>query len=809
MNFQCPFCQSIVSVDNSDCGISVQCGSCGEVTTAPTSRISSGVVIGNDFIILEEIGRGGMGVVFLAHQISLDRRTALKILSPRYASNNEFITGFIKEARAAAKLNHPHIVQAYAVGEEDGIYYFAMEFVDGETMKSVLKRENIIPVDKALVIIQQVAEALDYAWKEQQLIHRDIKPDNIMLTKNGRAKLADLGLAKFAGEIDDANKDEVMGTPQYISPEHLTGMPMDIRSDIYSLGATFFHLVTGRFAFTGKDAVEIARKHIEEPLENPRAVNPAIPESVAAIIIRMMEKNPDARYQSAEELAEDIRMVRRGKAPAGGLAKPGTGGLVLRKPSPSGRTQASKTLTLTTQKTPSGTDLKTPGYSGIGLGTHSEIHPVYSQSTTSAIRKRKEKKAKMQVMLAGVAILICILGAAGFFIFQAITKKEAPKTKKTAKTAQVKPGQTKPGEQKPASPVQTPGATSSQPAAQTEIQKKLAEINALNSQSPVPKEQILNLCDNLFNSLAGAEPQDEADKNALESIKKIYAPLDEERKALAEEASKKQQEEELERQKKEEEARKAEEQQRLAEEAQKREAENKRLAEEAKKREAEEKELQRKEEYRKSLAKEKDNLIYRAMLATLKKDFDSASKGFDSALSEKNKTNVPSPEDAKKFSDWAAMMQNACKEAKKFNEKFFNCDTIIAGQKMELAIAPKKTEYLSIVKINNGEITVKDSSGKVFKALPITEQPSKQFRMLVSKVAKELNMTTEPFYFLLMRGEFELAKDFALNEDLKTLLSDIATSYIKQYLKYNPGDIKTMRTKYGRLEEFKKAISPE
>ena len=159
MRFQCPECGGIVSVDNSDLGTMVQCGHCSKIVTVPPSRVSPGCLVG-DFIIKSEIGRGGMGVVYLAHQISLDRPAALKVLADQYANNAEFVVGFIKEARAAAKLNHPHIVQAYAVGEDEGIFYFAMENIDGETMKSVLKREKIIPVGQALNILQQIAEAL-------------------------------------------------------------------------------------------------------------------------------------------------------------------------------------------------------------------------------------------------------------------------------------------------------------------------------------------------------------------------------------------------------------------------------------------------------------------------------------------------------------------------------------------------------------------------------------------------------------------------------------------------------------------------
>ena len=194
MRFQCPFCRGVVSAEDKQMGQDVQCGHCDEIVSVPNARLATGSVIG-DFALLEELGRGGMGVVYLAHQISLDRPAALKILQDSFANNAEFVVNFIKEARSAAKLNHPHIVQAYAVGEDEGIFYYAMEYINGDTMKDVLKREKIIPIDQAVTIIQQIAEALDCAWKEQKLIHRDIKPDNIILAKNNRAKLADLGLS--------------------------------------------------------------------------------------------------------------------------------------------------------------------------------------------------------------------------------------------------------------------------------------------------------------------------------------------------------------------------------------------------------------------------------------------------------------------------------------------------------------------------------------------------------------------------------------------------------------------------------------
>lgn len=310
IRFQCPECGGIVAIESGDLGTMVECGHCSKIVKSPADRVSPGSVIG-DFIIRREIGRGGMGIVYEAYQISLDRPAALKVLSDAYANNSEFVVGFIKEARAAAKLNHPHVVQAYAVGEDDGMFYLAMEFIDGETMKGYLKRQHIVEPLQAINIIQQIAEALSYAWTEQKLIHRDIKPDNIMLTSSGRAKLADLGLARVAGDVDDADKDEVMGTPQYICPEHLTGAPMDVRSDIYSLGATFYHFVTGRFPFEGSSAAEIAQKHITCKLTPAISVNKDVPQCVSMIIDKMMEKDPLMRYQDADSLVDDLRAARK------------------------------------------------------------------------------------------------------------------------------------------------------------------------------------------------------------------------------------------------------------------------------------------------------------------------------------------------------------------------------------------------------------------------------------------------------------------------------------------------------------------
>lgn len=328
MRLFCSKCQKAFSAAKPAEGSDVKCPDCGSVQHYPEAVPGPGVVVG-DFLIEKPLSKGGMGEVFLAKQISLDRPVALKVLQQKHVDDKEYVESLFREARAAAKLNHPHIVQAYAVGEDEGIYYFAMEFIRGETFKQILKREKTVEFTRAATVIRDIAKALDFAWREQKLVHQDIKPDNIMLDSNGFAKLADLGLAKVATNSEQGAEegDEVLGTPQYISPEQLTGVPTDVRSDIYSLGATFYHFVTGRFPYVGKTGDEIARMHIEAQLQPPKEVNKALPDALNRIIVKMMEKDINKRYQGADELVRDLDAYLRTASaapakPAVTLARP-------------------------------------------------------------------------------------------------------------------------------------------------------------------------------------------------------------------------------------------------------------------------------------------------------------------------------------------------------------------------------------------------------------------------------------------------------------------------------------------------------
>jgi tRNA A-37 threonylcarbamoyl transferase component Bud32/flagellar biosynthesis/type III secretory pathway protein FliH len=321
VRFECSHCRGILEIVDCEPGEAVACGHCGSAVAVPESRLASGAVVG-DFVLRKMLGHGGMGAVYLGHQISLDRPAAVKILQEEFAADEVYIQNFIREARAAAHLNHPGIVQAYAVGEDEGLYYFAMEYVEGSTLKQVLVHSGRMVPERALAIVTDVAEALDFGWRNQQLVHRDVKPDNIMLTASSTVKLADLGLARWGADSTE-NSGEVHGTPQYISPEQLLSQSADSGADIYSLGATFYHMLSGDFPFLGGSPTEIAEKHLFAPLVPLTEIVPDVPAALSQIIEVMMAKRPAHRYADTGELLEDLRRVGRGEPP---LRQPAPGG---------------------------------------------------------------------------------------------------------------------------------------------------------------------------------------------------------------------------------------------------------------------------------------------------------------------------------------------------------------------------------------------------------------------------------------------------------------------------------------------------
>jgi eukaryotic-like serine/threonine-protein kinase len=267
-----------------------------------------------DYEIREELGRGGMGRVYRARHLTLDRDVALKLLAERYSADEAYLQRFLKEARAAARLNHRNIVQIYDFGRVESAYYLAMEFVPGRSFGWFLRTSGKVTETDAIAVTRQACTALGVAHAAG-VVHRDVKPDNFILRQDGVVKLVDLGLAKSVA--DDQNLTQtgvVAGTPNYISPEQIAGVKdIDGRTDIYSLGATLFHLITGRPPYEGSSPMVIIAKHLHDELPDPRTVIPGLSDGICAVILKMMARERDMRYSNTREVDADLALLQSGQ----------------------------------------------------------------------------------------------------------------------------------------------------------------------------------------------------------------------------------------------------------------------------------------------------------------------------------------------------------------------------------------------------------------------------------------------------------------------------------------------------------------
>ena len=277
-----------------------------------------------------------MADVFLARDQLLDRPVAVKVLFPQFAAEPSFVERFRREAQAAANLNHPSIVAVYDWGEHDNTYFIVMEYVEGRSLAEIIKAEGTLHPDRAAEIAADTADALGFAHRNGT-VHRDVKGGNILITPSGQVKVTDFGIARAFGGGDELTQTgSVMGTATYFSPEQAQGKPVDPRSDLYSLGVVLFEMVTGRPPFVGESPVAIAYKHVQEMPPRPTSLNPAIPKPLEVIIARLLAKNPDQRYPSAEEVRADLRRFREGQPlmAMGGGAGPVAAAAPLQQPTP-------------------------------------------------------------------------------------------------------------------------------------------------------------------------------------------------------------------------------------------------------------------------------------------------------------------------------------------------------------------------------------------------------------------------------------------------------------------------------------------
>ncbi|WP_433745194.1 Stk1 family PASTA domain-containing Ser/Thr kinase [Paenibacillus amylolyticus] len=261
--------------------------------------------LGGRYEVIERVGGGGMALVYKAQDLLLNRNVAIKVLRQQFVHDEEFIRRFRREAQSAASLSHPNVVSIYDVGQEDDVHYIVMEYVEGKNLNEIIKERAPLQVDESVRIASQIADALDHAH-HNQIIHRDIKPHNILIGRNGRVKVTDFGIARAVTSTTITQTGSVVGSVHYFSPEHAKGIITGEKSDLYSLGIVLYQMLTGQLPFLGESPISVALKHLQEEFDEPRKFNPLIPQSVENVILKSMRKNPQERYQSAKEMQTDL-----------------------------------------------------------------------------------------------------------------------------------------------------------------------------------------------------------------------------------------------------------------------------------------------------------------------------------------------------------------------------------------------------------------------------------------------------------------------------------------------------------------------
>ena len=331
IRFDCsnPECFKKLSTSDEHVGRQIHCPACGSAVQVPSpDELGRPEQIG-PYSVIRELGEGGTGNVFEAAG-DQDARFALKWLSVKASLNQSYVQRFQREANAAATLNHPNLVHVHETGEHEKRPYLVMDFIGGKTAKQVIDEEGKISVEKSLEIGTAVAAALQHVYK-QSFIHRDIKPENILLTPNGQTKLTDLGLAKnFEEDIRVTESGTGVGTPYYMAPEQsMDAAHSDYRADIYSLGITMLHMMTGRLPYEGRNAMEVIRGHVQRPLPTGQELGHSLPEGVELLLHKMCAKKPDYRHQSYAELLEAMARVREGKLPVAALPRQSRSGAAI------------------------------------------------------------------------------------------------------------------------------------------------------------------------------------------------------------------------------------------------------------------------------------------------------------------------------------------------------------------------------------------------------------------------------------------------------------------------------------------------
>jgi eukaryotic-like serine/threonine-protein kinase len=400
------------------------------------------------------LGAGGMAEVFEGRDRLLARRVAIKVLQAQFARDPSFLIRFKREAQAAASLSHPNIVGVYDTGTEDGTHFIVMEFVDGRTLKEVIRAEGPLYPERAAEICADVCSAL-VAAHARGLIHRDIKPGNVMLTPEGKVKVMDFGIARATTSETITQTAAVIGTAQYISPEQAQGQTVDYRSDLYSLGCCLYEMLTGTVPFTGATPVAIAYRHVREDPTPPRMLNPDVPAPLEAICLKAMAKLPDNRYQTAAEFHDDLERFRNGQpVHATPLLDPAA----------------------TTQAIPGG---------GAADQTAMLGGPVAADRATRYAEPEEEERRTSVGWIVVSILALVVVGLAAYFITRALTGEETPAATTVAPTTIP---QTTPTTQPPTTTTERPTTTTERPTTTTERPTTTTEPPTTTTEPPSTTE---------------------------------------------------------------------------------------------------------------------------------------------------------------------------------------------------------------------------------------------------------------------------------------------------------------------------------